>query len=91
MKLVAKELDSLIESRVEEHTGRLNSEASSRLDFKDVMLTMLKDASLLGYSRETIIKAIIVVCFKYLYLYFYIYMISSRLSGIIIRLNKRIN
>ncbi|RVW62150.1 Protopine 6-monooxygenase [Vitis vinifera] len=57
MKLVAKEMDSLIESWVKEHTGRLNSEASSSLDFIDIMLTKLKDASLFGYSRETIIKA----------------------------------
>ena len=61
MKLVAKELDSLIESWVEEHRGRLNREASSRLDLIDVMLTMLKGASLFHYSRETIIKATVVV------------------------------
>nr|CAN65653.1 hypothetical protein VITISV_016781 [Vitis vinifera] len=36
---------------------RLNTEASSRQDFIDIMLTKLKDASLFGYSRETIIKA----------------------------------
>ena len=46
---------------VEEHRGRLNGEASSRLDLIDVMLTMLKGASLFRYSRETIIKATVVV------------------------------
>ncbi|KAJ9687539.1 hypothetical protein PVL29_016144 [Vitis rotundifolia] len=57
MKQVAKEMDSVLESWVEEHTGRFNTEASSRQDFIDIMLTKLKDACLFGYSRDTIIKA----------------------------------
>ncbi|WKA00399.1 hypothetical protein VitviT2T_018754 [Vitis vinifera] len=61
MKQVAKEMDSVLESWVEEHTGRLNTEASSRQDFIDIMLTKLKDASLFGYSRETIIKATVLI------------------------------
>ena len=61
MKHVSKELDSLLQSWVDEHIGRLNSEASRREDFIDVMLTKLKDASLFGYSRQTIIKATILV------------------------------
>ena len=61
MKHVSKELDSLLQSWVDEHIGRLNSEASRRRDFIDVMLTKLKDASLFGYSRQTIIKATILV------------------------------
>ena len=68
MKQVAKEMDSVLESWVEEHTGRLNTEASSRQDFIDIMLTKLKDASLFGYSRETIIKATVMVCFFYIYI-----------------------
>ena len=68
MKQVAKEMDSVLESWVEEHTGRLNTEASSRQDFVDIMLTKLKDASLFGYSRETIIKATVMVCFFYIYI-----------------------
>ena len=82
MKLVAKELDSLIESWVEEHRGRLNREASSRLDLIDVMLTMLKGASLFHYSRETIIKATVVVCFFisiYLFICIYIYIYIGHL------------
>ena len=74
MKLVAKEMDSLIESWVKEHTGRLNSEASSSQDFIDIMLTKLKDDSLFGYSRETIIKATVLVrSFISIYLFLYIY------------------
>ena len=76
MKQVAKEMDSVLESWVEEHTGRLNTEASSRQDFIDIMLTQLKDASLFGYSRETIIKATVLVCFfisTCLFLHIYIY------------------
>ena len=62
MKLVAKELDSILEGWVEEHIGRHNSEASTKQDFIDTMLAKLKEASLFGYTRETIIKATVLVC-----------------------------
>ena len=62
MKNVAKELDTIVGSWVEEHKGRLNSEAKNMQDFIDVMLTKLGDASMFGYSRETIIKATVLVC-----------------------------
>ena len=74
MKHVSKELDSLLQSWVDEHIGRLNSEASRRRDFIDVMLTKLKDASLFGYSRQTIIKATILVHIVFFFFFFiYIY------------------
>ena len=71
MKLVSKELDSIKESWVEEHKAGLDSEASRRQDFIDVMLTKIKDASPFGYSRQTIIKATVLVCFFFL---FYLYL-----------------
>ena len=69
MKHVSKELDSLLQSWLDEHIGRLNSEASI-----DVMLTKLKDASLFDCWRQTIIKATIlvhIVFFFFFYLYLY--------------------
>lgn len=63
MKLAAKEMDTIIESWVEEHeVSRDINEASKSQDFVDVLLSKLKDASFFGYSRQTIIKATIVVC-----------------------------
>ena len=72
MKLVSKELDSIIERWIEEHKGGLNGEASGRPDIINVMLTKIKDASPFGYSRQTIIKATVLVCFFFLF-YLYLY------------------
>ena len=62
MKRVAKEVDSLVGGWVEEHEMRLNREGNKRQDFIDVMLSVLEDTSMFGYSRETVIKATIMVC-----------------------------
>ncbi|KAJ6302175.1 hypothetical protein OIU77_016295 [Salix suchowensis] len=62
MKRLSRELDSLMESWIQEHKlKRLESttENTSKMegdDFIDVMLSLLDD-SMFGYSRETIIKA----------------------------------
>ena len=70
MKDVAKELDSIVGIWIEEHKGKLNSGR----DFIDVLLVKLGDASLFGYSRETVIKATVLVClllsFYFLFIYF---------------------
>ena len=62
MKRVAKEMDSLVGSWVEEHETRLNSEGSSGQDFIDVMLSVVEDFSTFDHSRETVIKAAVAVC-----------------------------
>ena len=77
MKLVSKELDSILQSWVEEHIGRLNSEGSRRQDFIDVMLTKLKDTSLFDYSRQTIIKATVLVRIVFFFIYQYLYRAPS--------------
>lgn len=61
MKRLSRELDSLMESWIQEHKlKRLEStENTNKMedgDFIDVMLSLLDD-SMFGYSRETIIKA----------------------------------
>ena len=70
MKDVAKELDSIVGIWIEEHKGKLNSGR----DIIDVLLAKLGDASLFGYSRETVIKATVLVClllcFYFLFIYF---------------------
>ncbi|KAF5450584.1 hypothetical protein F2P56_030919 [Juglans regia] len=62
MKRVAKELDSLIGSWVEEHTARRlkTDEQSQEPDFIDAMLSAIED-SMFGHSRETIIKATVLI------------------------------
>ncbi|GAV77471.1 p450 domain-containing protein [Cephalotus follicularis] len=58
MKRVSRELDSLIGSWVEEHKqNRLNNEANCKQDFIDVMLSVIEDDFMFGYTKETIIKA----------------------------------
>ncbi|OWM62768.1 xanthotoxin 5-hydroxylase CYP82C4-like [Punica granatum] len=64
MKRIARELDAIVGSWVEEHEQRRVIDGDRRrkedLDFIDVMLSVIEDNSLLGFSRETIIKATIV-------------------------------
>ena len=63
MKRVAEEMDGFVEGWVEEHVMRLkNDPNSSRKDFIDVMLSLLKDNSIFGHARETVIKATVMVC-----------------------------
>ncbi|WJZ91164.1 hypothetical protein VitviT2T_010263 [Vitis vinifera] len=57
MKRVAEQLDPFVEGWVEEHVTKLKSDPSSRQDFIDVMLSVLKDNSMFGHRRETVIKA----------------------------------
>ncbi|XP_042956784.1 cytochrome P450 CYP82D47-like [Carya illinoinensis] len=58
MKRIGRELDTLIGSWIEEHSLRKQkSEASDKPDFIDIMLSVIKDESMFGYTRETIIKA----------------------------------
>ena len=62
MKHVTEELDCLVGSWVEEHVMRLKSEPGCRHDFIDVLLSTVQDTSMFGHTRETVIKATIVVC-----------------------------
>uniref|UniRef100_A0A2N9EZV5 Cytochrome P450 n=1 Tax=Fagus sylvatica TaxID=28930 RepID=A0A2N9EZV5_FAGSY len=58
MKRIGRELDSLIGSWVEEHTmRRLKNEPTDNPDFIDVMLSVIEDDSMFGYTREVLIKA----------------------------------
>ncbi|KAJ9697336.1 hypothetical protein PVL29_009233 [Vitis rotundifolia] len=57
MRRVAEQLDPFVEGWVEEHVTKLKSDPSSRQDFIDVMLSVLKDNSMFGHTRETVIKA----------------------------------
>ncbi|GLT39064.1 hypothetical protein SLA2020_132720 [Shorea laevis] len=59
MKKTAKELDILIEGWLEEHKQRRlqDGEVKKEQDFIDVMLNILKDAHISGFSADTINKA----------------------------------
>ncbi|XVF01009.1 hypothetical protein REPUB_Repub04eG0050900 [Reevesia pubescens] len=59
MKRASKEMDSLVESWIDEHKlQRLKSGANhNNQDFIDVMLSAIDDDSMFGHSREKIIKA----------------------------------
>ncbi|XVE78136.1 hypothetical protein DITRI_Ditri13aG0119700 [Diplodiscus trichospermus] len=58
MKYASKEIDSLVESWVNEHKlKRLETGANNNQDFIDVMLSEIKDDSMFGHTRENIIKA----------------------------------
>ncbi|MBA0791015.1 hypothetical protein Gohar_015621 [Gossypium harknessii] len=66
MKRVAREIDSIVGEWVEEHKlKRLKSEAKpeNTPDFIDIMLSAIEEDSMFGYSRETIIKANVMVIF----------------------------
>ena len=67
MKRIARELDSVAGSWVEEHSMRRlkGSEPTDKLDFIDVMLSEIEDVAF-GHTRETIIKAIAMVSYCHL-------------------------
>ncbi|XP_065875784.1 cytochrome P450 CYP82J17-like [Euphorbia lathyris] len=58
MKRVTEEVDSIVESWIEEHKLKKN-ENEDRKDFIDVMLSVIEDDDSLGLKKETIIKATI--------------------------------
>lgn len=60
IKRIARELDSLAGSWIEEHTRKMVK--SEKPDFIDVLLSAIDDNSVFGYTRDTIIKATILVC-----------------------------
>ncbi|RYR40097.1 hypothetical protein Ahy_A09g045768 [Arachis hypogaea] len=59
MKRIAKDLDTLFGSWVEEHKmkGNMVNSSSEKQDFIDVMLSMVEDDPDSGHTRDTIIKA----------------------------------
>ncbi|XP_068321510.1 cytochrome P450 CYP82J17-like [Pyrus communis] len=58
MKRIGKDFDSLMASWIEEHkNARKEIDSRDKLDFIDVMLSVIEDNTVLGRTRETIIKA----------------------------------
>ncbi|KAL1340923.1 hypothetical protein HN51_027432 [Arachis hypogaea] len=59
MKRIAKDLDTLLGSWVEEHRRKSNkvNSSSEKQDFIDVMLSVVEDDPDSGHTRDTIIKA----------------------------------
>lgn len=64
MKNIGSQLDSLMTSWVEEHhTKKQKSDSSNQQqDFINVLLSEIQDSSMLGHTRDTIIKATALVC-----------------------------
>ena len=68
MKRIAKDLDTLVGSWVEEHamkSDQLNN-SSEKQDFIDVMLSAIEDDPASGHTRDNIIKANIMVSIYFL-------------------------
>ena len=67
MKRIARDLDSLASSWVEEHRVKKKESNDEKQDFIDFMLSMVEEIeevdSALGHCCDTIIKANILVCF----------------------------
>lgn len=64
MKRAAKEVDKFMQIWVDEHkVGRMKNsdDGDAELDFIDVLLSVIKDESICGFSREAVIKATILV------------------------------
>ncbi|GAU28568.1 hypothetical protein TSUD_269080 [Trifolium subterraneum] len=60
MKRIAKDLDTLVGSWVEEHVEKSKDEvndSNEKHDFIDVMLSVIEDDPASGHNRDTIIKA----------------------------------
>lgn len=65
MKNIVREFDAIAGRWIEEHKQRRAIEGEKRkqdMDFIDVMLSVIEDNSNLGYSKDIIIKATLVVC-----------------------------
>lgn len=63
MERAAWQLGTCVQDWVEEHVLKLKSDPCSREDFIDVMLPLLKDDSVFGRTRESVIKATVVLFF----------------------------
>lgn len=63
MKRIAKDLDTLVGGWVEEHmkSDTLTNKSWEKHDFIDVMLSVIEDDSVSGHTRDTIIKANVMV------------------------------
>ncbi|PNX55636.1 cytochrome p450 82c4-like protein [Trifolium pratense] len=62
MKRVARDLDKLVGSWIEEHEVVGVNKSNDKHDFIDVMLSVIEDDPASGHNRDTIIKANITVC-----------------------------
>ena len=63
IKWIGRELDTIVGSWVEEQTmSRAKSEQIDKPAFIDVMLSVIEDDGMFGHTRETIIKATVLVC-----------------------------
>jgi hypothetical protein len=61
IKRIARELDTLAGSWIEEHKKKVKSETNDMPDFIDVLLSVIEDNSTFGHTRDTIIKATVLV------------------------------
>ena len=70
MKRIADEMDVILQRWLDDHTNkRKNNESNDDQDLTDIMLTELdKDDFQYGYSRETIIKATMLVSVQLSYI-----------------------
>ncbi|XP_071742678.1 cytochrome P450 CYP82D47-like [Rutidosis leptorrhynchoides] len=58
MKRIASELDSMVGTWLDEHRNeRASDESTKEKDFIDVMISAVKGDNLVGYNKDTIIKA----------------------------------
>lgn len=57
MKRIARDLDAVVGSWVEEHDVEIESKSNEKYDFIDVMLSVIEDDPTSGHNRDTIIKA----------------------------------
>ncbi|MED6181253.1 hypothetical protein PIB30_017828 [Stylosanthes scabra] len=57
MKKTAKELDQVLNERLEEHKTSFSAKATNERDFMDVMISILGDTEIHGFDADTIIKA----------------------------------
>ncbi|KAI8574228.1 hypothetical protein RHMOL_Rhmol01G0338500 [Rhododendron molle] len=63
VKRVMRELDDIIHSWIDEHVvERREREEGDEEDFIDVMLSKIEEGGNYGHTRETIIKATVLVC-----------------------------
>jgi hypothetical protein len=66
MKRIAKDLDTVVGSWVEEHVEKSKdygvNDSNEKHDFIDVMLSVIEDDPSSGHNRDTIIKANVMVC-----------------------------
>ena len=68
VKRIMRELDAIVRNWIEEHVERRKERGvEDEQDFIDVMLSAIGEEGCYGYTRETIIKATILVSLQSIY------------------------